>query len=135
VISDLLNRLTKVRTYGERRWMACCPAHDDKTPSLAVQELRDGRILVHCYAGCGASDVMAAMGLSLRDLFPDGPLGEFRGWDEWQASIKAAKSEELSKEKIVLAIAEADRKAGKRLSRDDLERERQAYLRIRGANL
>jgi hypothetical protein len=41
-------------------WMARCPAHDDRTPSLAITE-RDGRLLVHCFAGCEQSAVIAAL--------------------------------------------------------------------------
>lgn len=51
--------------------MAKCPAHDDKSPSLSVRETEDGRVLIHCHAGCGASDVLAAIGLTLADLFPE----------------------------------------------------------------
>jgi 5S rRNA maturation endonuclease (ribonuclease M5) len=44
-------------------WMARCPAHDDRNPSLAITE-RGGKLLLHCHAGCGQRDVIAA----LRDL-------------------------------------------------------------------
>jgi len=46
-----------------------CPAHDDAHGSLSVAEGRDGRALVHCHAGCEARDVLAAIGLTERDLF------------------------------------------------------------------
>ncbi|QIG49491.1 virulence-associated protein E [Nordella sp. HKS 07] len=42
-------------------WMACCPAHDDQKPSLAISEGNDGTVLVHCFAGCGQSRVIAAL--------------------------------------------------------------------------
>lgn len=42
-------------------WMASCPAHEDKTPSLAIGDGRDGRVLVKCHAGCGQDDVIAAL--------------------------------------------------------------------------
>lgn len=70
-IENLLSRLEKVQG-SEPRWRSLCPAHDNKkTLSLAVSLVPDGRILMHCFAGCGASDILAAIGLSLRDLFPD----------------------------------------------------------------
>jgi hypothetical protein len=50
-------------------WQTCCPAHDDSKPSLAVSESSDGSVLLKCHAGCTASDVVAAIGLSLADLF------------------------------------------------------------------
>lgn len=43
-----------------------CPAHDDRTPSLSVSDGRDGRLLLHCHAGCdyrGVRDALAAMGI------------------------------------------------------------------------
>jgi len=38
-----------------------CPAHDDRDPSLSVTQGRDGRVLVHCFAGCGQMDVINAL--------------------------------------------------------------------------
>jgi hypothetical protein len=42
-------------------WMARCPAHDDRTPSLAIREGRDGRVLLKCHAGCAQWDVIGAL--------------------------------------------------------------------------
>jgi len=66
---DVLDRLEQV-TGGKGKWMACCPAHQDKSPSLAIKEA-DDRVLVHCFAGCETSDVIAAIGLNVGDLFYD----------------------------------------------------------------
>ncbi len=67
----LLDRLEKVRQTGPGRWVACCPAHDDRSPSLSIRETEDGTILIHDFAGCDAQSILAALGLSLGDLFPD----------------------------------------------------------------
>lgn len=67
----LLARMDGVRATGRNQWIARCPAHNDRTPSLSVRET-DDRILVYCHAGCGAADVVHAVGLELRDLFPAG---------------------------------------------------------------
>jgi putative DNA primase/helicase len=48
-------------------WMAACPAHTDRTPSLAIKDARDGRVLVRCHAGCAQVDVIDA--LRLRGLW------------------------------------------------------------------
>lgn len=66
----LLERLNAVRQTGSGRWLARCPAHDDRRASLSVRELDDGRILIHDFAGCAAHEVVGAIGLSLSDLFP-----------------------------------------------------------------
>jgi hypothetical protein len=119
----LLARLEKVRSVGAGKWKACCPAHEDRDPSLAIREADDGRLLIYCFAGCSAAEVLAAVGLSLGDLYPK-PLGDRVGplWRE-PAYLGMART--------VLGLAAGDRKAGRRLSRADLEAERQAYLRTR----
>lgn len=42
-------------------WMVCCPAHDDRTPSLSIGQGTDGKILVKCFAGCAQERVLAAL--------------------------------------------------------------------------
>lgn len=69
----LLGRLQAVRSTGPSRWIAKCPAHEDRSPSLSVREVEDGTVLIRCFAGCGAADVVAAVGLELKDLFPERP--------------------------------------------------------------
>ena len=49
--------------------MARCPAHDDGNPSLSVDRGEDGRTLLNCFAGCATVDVLAAVDLTLNDLF------------------------------------------------------------------
>jgi hypothetical protein len=67
----LLSRLEKTKTTGPGRWVACCPAHQDKRPSLHIKECDDGRVLVHCFTGCSVGDILAAVGLEFSDLFPE----------------------------------------------------------------
>ncbi|WP_156762722.1 CHC2 zinc finger domain-containing protein [Woeseia oceani] len=66
----LIERLDGVRETGKGRYLARCPAHDDRTPSLSVRDTGD-RVLLHCFAGCDALDVVHALGLELADLFAD----------------------------------------------------------------
>jgi putative DNA primase/helicase len=54
--------------------MARCPAHEDRDPSLSVS-VKEGRILLHCFAGCSADAVLAAVGLTWRDLRAPNPWG------------------------------------------------------------
>ena len=67
----LLSRLDKVRKTGRDSWIACCPAHDDRSPSMTIRELDDGRILVHCFAECSVESILGAVGLGFDALFPD----------------------------------------------------------------
>jgi len=56
-----------------RNWSARCPAHDDRQASLSISDGNDGRLLVHCHAGCKTSDVLAAMNLTDADMFAEKP--------------------------------------------------------------
>ncbi len=69
-IEEILNKLQKVKATGNRKWMACCPAHPDKTPSLSVSVGNDERILLYCHAGCAIESVLYALQLEMKDLYP-----------------------------------------------------------------
>ena len=123
-IERLLARLEKVRANGRDRWMACCPAHGDSSPSLSIKEAEDGRVLVHCFAGCEAGDVVAAVGLTLADLFPKQPD---RPGNHWRRErLRAA----LRHEQDVLTVALADLDAGRVPSPEDAQRAFAARRRI-----
>ena len=47
----------------------CCPAHEDGSPSLSVTPGRDGRVVLHCHAGCTVESICGALGLTVKDLF------------------------------------------------------------------
>lgn len=65
----LLSQLRKVKRTGHGRYTACCPSHNDKSPSLSIRDA-DGIILLHCFSGCSAYEIVSAVGLELSDLFP-----------------------------------------------------------------
>ena len=70
-IETLTSRLDSVKETGQGKYVARCPAHDDKSPSLAIKDCDDGRILLHCFAGCEAEDVLASIGLTFTDTRPN----------------------------------------------------------------
>ncbi len=74
----LVSRLDLVRRTGQARWSARCPAHSDKSPSLSIREEDDGRVLVHCHAGCDTASVLSAVGLDWDALFPPNPYEHAR---------------------------------------------------------
>ncbi|MFO1384759.1 MAG: CHC2 zinc finger domain-containing protein [Chitinivorax sp.] len=76
--SILLSKLSRVKKTGADRWMACCPAHQDKTASLSIKDLPDGRVLLHCFAGCDPDSVLAAVGLTFSDLMQERLQGDFK---------------------------------------------------------
>ena len=125
----ILSRLEKVRKSGPGRWVACCPAHADKSPSLAVRELDDGRVLLHCFAECATEAVLDAIGLEFDDLFPE-RLTEHRYKPERipfpaMDILKCVKNESL-----IVAVAAANMARGQKLSMADRERAMLAAERI-----
>lgn len=68
-VREVLSRLDKVQKSGDG-WVACCPAHDDSTPSMSVSEGRDGRVVFHCHTGCTFDAIAAAL-----DLPPSALMG------------------------------------------------------------
>jgi len=59
------------RNGKPNHFMTRCPAHDDTHPSLSVTVAEDGRLLLHCFAGCSHQNIVAAVGACEADLFPD----------------------------------------------------------------
>ena len=81
---------------GARRsghgWSGRCPAHQDRSPSLSITE-KDGRVLVHCHAGCEQRDVIDA--LRARGLWPEYERPE---WTPADRARWAAERRELARE-------------------------------------
>jgi hypothetical protein len=90
-------------------WKAKCPAHDDRQPSLSIHEGADGRVLLKCFAGCTTANIVAAVGLTLRDLFPAKPRSQSRkpapnnltafDWSECVAALNGKDRIRLSNER------------------------------------
>jgi len=84
-LTQLLARLNAKRS--RTGWLAKCPAHDDGTPSLSISTGTDGRILLHCHAGCTTDAVCEALGIKLADLMPEHTRGN--GKAQWQRPAPA----------------------------------------------
>lgn len=133
----LLGLLDGVRKAGAG-WAAKCPAHDDKSPSLAVSEGTDGRVLLKCYAGCDALSIVQAVGMELRDLFPqrlpeptrEGRLAQRNAWKQtgWAAALGV-----LARESTIVLIAARALQRGEPFSDEDDARLLLAIGRIESA--
>lgn len=67
----LISALDGVRKTGPGKWRAICPAHGGKNKqALVVTEADDGRVLMHCFAGCSVPEVLGACGVPMDELFP-----------------------------------------------------------------
>jgi hypothetical protein len=127
--AKLLDRLERVKQTAPDRWLARCPAHEDRAPSLSIRELDDGRLLVHDFGGCEVGDVLAAVGLSLGDLFEQ-RLPQ-HSYPASHSRIPARDLLEIiSEETSVVAIIAADMLARQTISETDWQRLAQAAARI-----
>lgn len=73
-LTEILYKIKAVTGYAPRRsgkgWQCRCPSHEDRQASLSLSAGDDGRVLLHCHAGCEAESVVAALGLGMADLMP-----------------------------------------------------------------
>lgn len=133
-VTRLLDRLDRVQHRRDGQVYASCPtsAHErgDRSRGLAVRELEDGRVLVHCHAGCSVEDVLAAVGLRMADLYPDRPEPS-RGAGRSQHRLSHRDALRLlRREAFIALICARNVSEGKPLSTDDLERVNTATWRI-----
>lgn len=70
VLSYILTKLDKCKSSGKDSWKACCPAHDDKSPSFYVRLADNGRVLMKCFSGCSIDEICASLGVEVSSLFP-----------------------------------------------------------------
>jgi hypothetical protein len=117
---------------GGGRYYALCPVHADRSPSLTVRTAEDGRVLVHCFAGCSVESILHALGLGWEALFPDERTRDARIAIARRLG-QPAEPDPLEVERWVLRIAAADLRAGKPLSAEDRARIKVARLRLAAA--
>ncbi len=132
-LETLIDRLDGVRETGPGKYVARCPAHDDRSPSLAIKDCGDGRILLHCFAGCDVESVLDALGLSFSDIMPE-RVGEMHTYKPVRQRFDARQVlRVLRPEATLVAIAAENISEGITLSDDDRNRVFNAACRIRAA--
>jgi hypothetical protein len=128
-VEALLARLEKVKGRNGS-WTACCPAHADKSPSLAIRE-ESGKVLLHCFGGCEVSAIVGAVGMDMTDLFPPSEPKY-----QPQPKVRFFASDLLrviALEAAIVSVAAYDMARGKTLPKVDLDRLQLAYERINAA--
>lgn len=136
-VDMVLSKLDGVRPAG-RGWIARCPAHDDRRPSLSIAEGAGGRVLMRCFAGCSTGAVLRAIGLTWRDIGPadaarsarsrpgdregPSPAGAWRRFRELRRRLRVKLAHEIRETERTL------RRAGARILEDDNLAERARRL-------
>ncbi|WP_052108047.1 hypothetical protein [Aerolutibacter daejeonensis] len=133
----VLSRLDRVQRSG-RGYRALCPACGGRSQKLSVTEADDGRVLMHCFAGCPAAAVLGAMGLELPDLFPerlapDTPEGRRAARRALREASWGAAVVTLDVEATLVLLAAEMLAAGMPLPPEDLTHLRTAVARIEDA--
>lgn len=132
MIEDILSRLEKVRRTGPVNWIACCPAHGDRNPSMTLRDAEDGKILVNCKAGCSFEEIVNALGIGWEPWFPPKQKNDF--YPPIRRPFPAADVlEALADEAMVVSVAAANVAHGVELSPEDMERVWEANCRIQQA--
>ncbi|HYD34382.1 MAG TPA: CHC2 zinc finger domain-containing protein [Methylophilaceae bacterium] len=131
MIDKLLSRLDKVKRTTNNSWLACCPAHDDRSPSLTLTD-RDGRILIHCFAGCSTESVIGAIGLDWDDILPERAITHHQKPEQTKVYATDA-LRAIQHEARIVTIAAFQLKHGNHLNAEDLSRLSIAMDRINTA--
>lgn len=120
---------TIARALGGHRagatWMARCPVHEDRSPSLSISAGKGGKVLVRCHAGCDQRDLIAA--LQERGLWRTTGRASGVGLKHRQRIAEELDADTLKRSAVALAIWQASRVAE--------ETPVAAYLHSRGLDL
>ena len=130
-VDNLLSRLDRVKQTKPDSWMACCPAHADRSASLSIRGTDDERVLVHCFAGCSVQEILSAVGLTFDDLFPPRSIDHAK--PERRPFPAADVLRAIGFEALVVAAAGVSLLAGTPFSEVDRERLILAVQRIQSA--
>jgi len=116
------------RQTGPDSYMSCCPAHKDRSPSLSIKGLPDGRVLLHCFAGCSWDEILMVCNLEPKDIMPAND-----NYQPLRSAVKAGERRFINDMTLLIAQSALDR--GERLSESDKEAVLKARLdELKGAN-
>ena len=136
-VEALLLHLERAHKSGPG-WRCDCPCGHKTHGTLSLAQGDDGRVLLHCFCGCSAADVLAALGLTLGDIMPtrlrdESPEAQRAALERFRiASVQAAAGVILREAQIVL-LAGADVNRGLPLDGEDASRLLVAIERIQAA--
>jgi hypothetical protein len=110
-IDKILERLPDAKPYG-KGYRATCPNEHRSKFSLSFSEAEDGRVLLKCFSGCSAAEVLHTLGLELADLFERPTETEKTPRPSWQQrelikmrQWKACRPDFVGEVNILLSVA------------------------------
>lgn len=123
-LERVLSRLDKVQKLDPKqhkaRYMACCPAHDDKKPSLSVSLSQKDNVLLHCWSGCSSHEIVSALGMQMTDLFP--PRNERTHHAKGRPAFNAYDAiAVVARDALLVMLAAAKLRNGEQLSEKDMD--------------
>jgi hypothetical protein len=127
---DILDRLEGVRQCTTDSWVARCPAHEDRSPSLTVRDAGDGMVLMHCFTGCDVTAIVESIGLELSALFPPRSPDEHRRRSLRKPFPASAVLSALASEALIASMAATTLARGEKLGAADRERLQRAATRL-----
>lgn len=133
MIDKLLNALTKVKRTGRDSWVACCPAHDDKSPSLTITQKADETILLHCFADCSVAEVLGAIGLTFDDLYPEKPYADHARKPDRMPFNPRDVLAAVSRESMIVALVADKVSRGAEINQETRDRAMVAMSRLQTA--
>ncbi|QQP85468.1 virulence-associated protein E [Entomomonas asaccharolytica] len=133
-IDKVLDKLDKVKAKkptkdGLNQWQALCPSHADKSPSLTITECTDNTVLLKCWSGCTANEIVNAIGLQLKDLFKYEPT--HKQGNSSPSFKKLPSKQAIAHERLIIQIAEAQQNKGQLLNKADKQRYQLALQRLK----
>lgn len=114
-MEQILSRLDKVRKQGDR-YVACCPVHGDKNPSMQIKDVGD-KILMYCFS-CQAKgpEIINALGLPMSLIFKENNPN----FDKSQWLLDKTRVED----ELFIHLYESAKAKGERIRSSDIQRYR-----------
>lgn len=136
-VDALLSRLDRVQP-GAHGWRADCPTGHKARGTLSIAQGDDGRVLLHCFAGCSTADVLGALGLTLADLMPvrlrdESPEARRAARERFKLASVAAAAGVIAREADLVLIAAGDAAQGIPLTDADFARLAEGVERLHAA--
>lgn len=131
-LDNFLSRLKKVRKTAGNTYIACCPAHQDKSPSMTIREIEQDHILIHCFAGCSVESILDTVGMNFDDVFPNRVKEDGRKKSEIPFNARDVLAA-LSNDASLIYMFIADLRKNKATTPEQIENAYKAVLRVYGA--